>query len=156
MNISTHRRQLLIIACTATKRADVRLLPALDRYSGPSFRVLRRWLSDHPGAAARLDVAVLSAEFGLIPAIQPIPNYDRRMTAERALALRGQVRTTLQQLLALHAYVGIYLSAGKLYRQAINDPRSIFGTIPLQTAPEGAGIGGQLAALKQWLNTLQP
>lgn len=37
MNVMTHRRQLLIIACTATKRADVRLLPALDRYSGPSL-----------------------------------------------------------------------------------------------------------------------
>ncbi|NCC36790.1 MAG: hypothetical protein EOM24_32980, partial [Chloroflexia bacterium] len=41
-------RRLLIIACTATQRPDVRLLPALDRYDGPSFRVVRRWLSDHP------------------------------------------------------------------------------------------------------------
>lgn len=154
MNATTRHRQLLIIACTATKRAEIRLLPALERYNGPSFRVLRRWLRDHPDAAARLDVAVLSAEFGLIPAIQPIPNYDRRMTAERALTLHGQVHTVLQQLLALHTYAGIYLSASKRYRQALNDPRSIFGTIPVQTAPEGAGIGGQLAALKQWLHTV--
>lgn len=87
MTVCSEQRRLLIIACTATKRRDVRLLPAIDRYCGPSFRVLRRWLSDHPEAAARLDVCILSAEFGLVPANQPIPDYDRRMTAARACEL---------------------------------------------------------------------
>jgi cytoplasmic iron level regulating protein YaaA (DUF328/UPF0246 family) len=96
--------RFLILACTATKRHEVRLLPAIYRYCGPSFRVLRRWLSDHPEAATRLDVSILSAEFGLIPAIQPIPDYDRRMTAARAVELRAQVRATLEHLLALRSY----------------------------------------------------
>jgi hypothetical protein len=37
MNVMTHRRQLLIIACTATKRADVRLLPASIATAGLRF-----------------------------------------------------------------------------------------------------------------------
>jgi hypothetical protein len=151
MTVCSEQRRLLIIACTATKLHDVRLLPGIDRYRGPSFRVLRRWLSDHPEAAARLDVYILSAEFGLIPAIQPIPDYDRRMTAARACELCDQVRATLGELLALRSYAGAYLSAGKVYRQALGDLNTIAGLRSLTTAPDGAGIGAQLGALKRWL-----
>ena len=151
MPIPIAQRRFLILACTATKRPDVRLLPAIDRYRGPSFRVLRRWLSDYPEAATRLDVSILSAEFGLIPAIQPIPDYDRRMTAARAVELRAQVRATLEQLLALRSYTSIYLSVGQIYHQALGDLSTITGLRTLSTAPEGAGIGTQLGALKRWL-----
>ncbi|MFV9506905.1 MAG: DUF6884 domain-containing protein [Oscillochloridaceae bacterium umkhey_bin13] len=143
--------RLLIIACTATKRHEVRLLPAIERYCGPSFRVLRRWLSDHSEATTRLDVSILSAEFGLIPAIQPIPDYDRHMTAARAVELRAQVRATLEHLLALRSYTSIYLSAGQIYRQTLGDLSTITGLRNLSTAPDGAGIGTQLGALKRWL-----
>lgn len=155
MTVTTGQRRLLIIACTATKRRDVRLLPAVHRYSGPSFRVLRRWLADNPEAAANLDVDILSAEFGLIPAIQPIPDYDRRMTATRAVELREQVRTTLGELLALRSYDSAYLSAGNVYRQAFGDLSTIVGLRHFSTAPDGAGIGAQLGALKRWL-TAEP
>lgn len=149
----TPLRRLLIIACTATKRPDVPLLPAYLRYLGTSFRILRRWIDDHPDAAARLDVAILSAEFGLIPAIQPIPTYDRRITTERAEALRGQVCAALQQLCAVRGYTEVFISAGAVYRLALADALPHFGTTPVLTAPTGAGIGRQLAALKQWLAT---
>jgi hypothetical protein len=146
-------RRLLIIACTATKRPDVPLLPAYLRYLGTSFRILRRWIADHPNAAARLDVAILSAEFGLIPAIQPIPDYDRRMTPERAEALRGQVCAALQQIGLVRGYAEVFISAGAVYRLALADALPLFGATPVLTAPAGAGIGRQLAALKQWLST---
>ncbi|MBP1466223.1 hypothetical protein EYB53_010950 [Candidatus Chloroploca sp. M-50] len=131
----------------------MRLLPALERYHGPSVRVVRRWLSDHPEGALHLDVYVLSAEFGLIPAIQPIPTYDRSMTTSRARALRDQVRTTLTQVCARCSYADSYLSAGKRYREALGDPRTLVGLPSLTTAPEGAEIGRQLTALKRWLMT---
>ncbi|MEI6778449.1 MAG: hypothetical protein WCK70_16245 [Chloroflexales bacterium] len=38
----TPPHRLLIIACTATKRPDVPLLPAYHRYLGTSFCILRR------------------------------------------------------------------------------------------------------------------
>ncbi len=149
----TPLRRLLIIACTATKRPDVPLLPAYHRYLGTSFRIMRRWIDDHPGAATLLDVVILSAEFGLIPAIQPIPDYDRRMTIERAEALRGPVCAALQQHCAVRGYAEVFISAGAVYRLALADALLLFGTTPVLTAPAGAGIGRQLAALKQWLAT---
>ena len=46
--------KVLIIACSQRKRPDAGLLPALDRYDGPAFQVLRRFLRECP--EAHLDV----------------------------------------------------------------------------------------------------
>lgn len=147
-------RRLLIIACTATKRPDAGLLPAIDRYDGPSFRVLRRWQADHPDVADSLAVYVLSAEYGLIPASLPIADYNRRMTAARADELREPVQAALQQVLTGQTFAAAYLSGGQVYRRALGEPLPRIGGIPLETAPAGAGIGTQLAALKRWLQSV--
>src|SRR4051794_25280888 len=75
-------RRLLIIACSDRKYADDRLLPATQRYDGPAFRVLRRYLREQPPEPPA--IRVLSAEFGLIDDTTLIPRYDRGMTLERA------------------------------------------------------------------------
>ncbi|MEN9938344.1 MAG: hypothetical protein RLZZ387_4923 [Chloroflexota bacterium] len=144
-------RRLLILACSATKRRDVRLLPALDRYAGPSFRVLRRWLHDHPMRATMLDVYVLSAEFGLFPAAQPIPDYDRRMTAVRAEELRPQVAVALRYVVSATSYAAVGVIMGRRYRLALAGNELLLRPAPVFLSQEGAGIGAQLAALKQWL-----
>jgi hypothetical protein len=36
--------RMLILACSRRKRPDEGLLPAIERYDGPAFRVLRRFL----------------------------------------------------------------------------------------------------------------
>jgi hypothetical protein len=79
--------RLLILACSQRKRPDAELLPALERYDGPAFRVLRRFLRSR--APDPPEVLILSAEHGLIPRDLPIAAYDRKMTPARA---RGKVR----------------------------------------------------------------
>src|SRR5690348_4465403 len=91
-------QRLLILSCSQRKRPDLELLPAMDRYDGPSFRVLRRFLSQRP--TERLTVYILSAEFGLIPATLPIPDYDRRMTPQRARELQPQALEVIAQVRA--------------------------------------------------------
>jgi hypothetical protein len=39
---------MLILACSRRKRPDEGLLPAIERYDGPAFRVLRRFLREMP------------------------------------------------------------------------------------------------------------
>ena len=58
---------MLILACSRRKRPDDGLLPAIERYDGPAFRVLRRYLRERPAGAP--DVFILSAEHGLIGAL---------------------------------------------------------------------------------------
>lgn len=71
-------RYLLIIACSGRKRTDSGLLPAIARYDGGHFRVLRKARTD--GYLSNyLDVLILSAKYGLIEACKPIANYEQRM-----------------------------------------------------------------------------
>ena len=39
---------MLILACSRRKRPDEGLLPAIERYDGPTFCVLRRFLREVP------------------------------------------------------------------------------------------------------------
>jgi hypothetical protein len=72
--------RLLIIACSERKNSAVGLLPAIDRYDGPAFRVLRKYLREHAERAP--SILILSAKYGLIPAGQEIPMYERRLSLE--------------------------------------------------------------------------
>ncbi len=92
----TKSRYLLIMACSQQKRSESHLLPALERYDGPPFRVLRRFLREHHSAP--LDIHILSAKFGLIPGSQLIPNYDHRITPLRAQELRPYLITELKNI----------------------------------------------------------
>ena len=85
----------LIQSCSQTKLDDPRPLPAIERYDGPAFRVLRRFLRDAAPALQDVDVFVLSARYGLIAADTPVHDYDQRMTPARAAQLHQTAETTL-------------------------------------------------------------
>ena len=89
--------RLLIMACSQRKSAHPQLIPAIDRYDGPTYRVLRRYLQNK--SQQQVHVYILSAEFGLISSRQPLPSYDRRMTPERACELRPAVVASMSRLL---------------------------------------------------------
>lgn len=139
-------RRLLILACSQRKRAEPPPLPAIERYDGPAFRVLRRYL----GLArdSGLIVYILSAEFGLIPAKKPIPNYDRRMTSKRADDLRLSIAAVLQAAIMRHHLAEIFICAGKTYLRALD---RLPETAPRSSIATG-GQGRKLAALKTWLH----
>ncbi|MGI8549323.1 MAG: DUF6884 domain-containing protein [Dehalococcoidia bacterium] len=141
-------QRLLLMACSQRKRPDSNLLPAIERYDGPAFRVLRRYLRSVPVQSP--EVYILSAEFGLIPASQPIPYYDRRMTAERAREVRDSVRDRLRGILAEGCYEALYINAGKEYQQALGDIAAPAGTETRIIAAEGSQ-GKRLSALHNWL-----
>ncbi len=90
--------RLLILSCSRRKRLDKDLLPAVERYDGPAFRVLRRFLREMPFEAP--DVPILSAEYGLIPHDLPIALSPQEreillklfMSGLRAIWVRGPRR----------------------------------------------------------------
>ena len=61
---SDHR--LLILSCSQRKRPNRVLLPALERYDGPVFRMLRKFLRSCPARESHLEIYILSAQFGLL------------------------------------------------------------------------------------------
>ncbi|MEN9936071.1 MAG: hypothetical protein RLZZ387_2650 [Chloroflexota bacterium] len=142
--------RLLILACSATKRHDVGLLPALDRYDGPSYRTLRRFLTHHPEKRDALAVLILSAEFGLIGDDTLVPDYDRRMDAARATELRPSIADALTAQLNGRHYGATFVSLGRDYAAALvitDEVRSWLGNLTVASG----GIGTRLGQLRRWL-----
>lgn len=140
----------LLLACSQRKRAVPDPLPALDRYDGPQFRLVRNYLRAHPVAQSRTHIAILSARFGLLSAAEHIPAYDQRMTRERALQLRPVVIDALQQDVRCTSYRRCCLALGRDYALAVEGLDAIMPEDCAITRLHGSP-GERLARLFDWL-----
>ena len=147
---SPEARYLLILACSHRKRPDPGAIPAMDRYDGVNYRVLRkakregRW-------PKRLDVLILSAKHGLLEPSLPIENYDLLMTPVRATQLWPAVLAEMAQRLQANCYLEIFLNLGKVYRLAMEGWDNDLGHDTRMFHAQG-GIGQKASAMLHWLN----
>jgi len=145
--------RLLILSCSQRKRPDPDTLPAIERYDGPAFRVLRRYLretsSDQP------DVHILSSRFGLIASSEHIPFYDQRMSLTRAQELMPSVSRNLRQILSSNLYSAVFVSFGLIYSLAI-DTSLITDYEDLAFQAAKGTSGRRIAQLYDWLHGAPP
>lgn len=141
-------RRLLIMACSSRKFPTPGSVPALERYDGVAYRVVKK-LRREGRFPDDVDVLILSAKFGLIQSDQPIPDYDVRMTAERAQEQVVQNRQLLAGLLRGGAYDEVFISAGRNYSPALEPFDTWRGSAAVAT--NKGKIGVQLKSLKSWL-----
>lgn len=142
----------LILGCTKAKREDAGRLPAIERYDGPTFRVLRKFLSEAPCDLRDVDVLVLSARHGMIPGNRAIDDYDQKMTVARARTIRPQTLEVLERVLR-NGYQEVFVSLSRMYLQAIEGFEALL--------PDGTDVfisqsamGKRLRELKRWLYQL--
>lgn len=148
MVVGAKPRKLLMIACSQSKHSDAGLLPAIERYDGPVFRLLRRFLRQQ--CALQPDIYILSAEFGLIHYAQPILNYDRRMTRSRAQELQPKIIDDLGHLLSSKPYQELLICVGRDYFFALNGYEALISEGLAVQVAKGAS-GQKLSELYQWL-----
>ncbi len=141
--------RLLILKCSARKRGGEQPIPALERYDGPLWQVLRAYLREQPLFGAGLDVYVLSAAFGLIPASQPIPWYDQTMAPERADELRPEVLRRFAALMEM-GYDQLCLGLSQRYLRAIAGWEAHVPPQVAVTLTDGP-MGTKLGQLRAWL-----
>lgn len=144
-----NNRRLLILSCSQRKHTSYEPLPAIERYNGPFYFVLRRFLRECPREASLLDVYILSAAYGLIPGDFPIPWYNRKMDLSRAVGLQPQVNRTFSQLLRCN-YASICFVLGSTYLKAFESARDLVPDHTESIVAYGR-IGNKLAHLKAWL-----
>jgi len=140
--------RLLLLSCSQRKKFNEGLLPAIDRYDGPAYYVLRRYLRQN--STLSVDVRILSAKYGLIPANYYLPYYDRRITKEQSHKLHHQVITELETILSSKSYTNLLICLGRDYLEAIYDYEAIIPDgLSVQVAT--GGIGRKLSVLYDWL-----
>jgi hypothetical protein len=150
MSAQSEKSRCLILSCSRTKINLPQPVPAIERYDGPPYKVLRRYLNEHPNSNQQLDIFILSAEYGLISGSTPIPDYDRRITPKRAEALNDEVLEKMRQEVLSKPYNEIFLSMGKAYLQAFAGINNLInGNTDLILSQ--ATAGKKLTELKRWL-----
>jgi hypothetical protein len=145
-------RSLVILGCSSRKRSESHLLPAIERYDGPLFRVLRRHLRDAPEQSVA--TCILSGRFGLIRGDTLLPEYDQRLKIhglnDLGPEVEGQIRTNLQAIRPARVFASLGcrywgLIEGPLHRQ-LPDKNLFVAT---------GGIGGRASQLVRWLQMEQ-
>ncbi|MGK7933439.1 MAG: DUF6884 domain-containing protein [Microcystaceae cyanobacterium] len=139
---------LLIIACSHKKDPQSELLPAIERYDGPTFRLLRRFLSQNPSFS--LDIYILSAKYGLIHSSELIPFYDEKMTKKRSLELQPEVNEKLKDIVNNSSDKKVYFCLGKVYF-AVIDGYSRYMDNDIEIDIATGSIGNKLFKLHTWL-----
>lgn len=139
---------LVILGCSRQKRRSRNLLPAIERYDGPLFRVFRRYASEQ--SADFLYARVLSGRFGLISGKHVIPFYDRQLSRRDRALLRPVVRDQLKRALNKVRPVRVFVSVGRNYWPLLEDPltRQVESS---KLAIAFGGIGGRASQLARWL-----
>ncbi len=140
--------RLLIISCSERKEPGTGPLPAIDRYDGPAFRVLRKYLREVKPEA--LIVLILSAKYGLIVADRRIEDYDCRLTASSAARLRPKVLKVVKNVLDSGEWSSVGVCASKVYHIALD---GLSGMVPVGARLDliEGGQGPRLTNLRAWL-----
>lgn len=144
-------RYLLILGCSKRKRKLPAIpLPALKRYDGPAFRVIRKWEKTNKENHCP-DIKVISAKYGLLDIKDSIPYYDQQMTVARATELKESISEKLMGLLQKNNYSGAYCDVGSIYLQVL--PKQFVQSSKSIEIAKGR-IGEHLKNLKRWLSSL--
>lgn len=139
---------LLILACSQRKFKTPGLIPALERYDGGSYRIIRKakregyWSSE-------IAVLIVSAKYGLIEGSTLIDDYEQKMTVARAQELEENISKELRVHFETTTYKGIYIDLGKNYMLAVEHILRNLKPVNLQYA--SGKIGVRQAKLKQWI-----
>ena len=140
-------KRLIILSCSQRKVQDKPLMRAMDRYDGPAYKAVRKYLRAFPDARRYDEFLILFAEFGLISDSRRIPNYDRRMTVERAKELHEETLNALKAILSSDRYRAVFACMAKTYRRAIEGVDAFFPDVQYSHG----GIGMQISQLHQFL-----
>jgi hypothetical protein len=145
--------RLLIVACSHRKKPAKEHLPAIERYDGPAFRVLRKFLRERRGPMPR--ILILSGKYGLIDARTRIRDYDLRMTTAMAEGLRPAVLRRLRKELRAGPISSVGLCLGRDYKWTVE---GLQAQLPEGATVEdiGGGLGLRLTRLREWLYRAGP
>ncbi|MGE0131938.1 MAG: DUF6884 domain-containing protein [Blastocatellales bacterium] len=143
-------RRLLVISCSRKKKTISGLLPALERYDGPTFQVVRKYIASCPAEARKLDIHILSARFGLIPSNKPVICYDTRMTRQAAGIMNRQALSTLRKVLLRRDYKQLFVTVGRDYLAALDGYEAVIPKEVELTVAAGSS-GRRQAELHDWL-----
>lgn len=144
---------LVILSCSRRKKRTSRPIPAIDRYDGPLFQVLRKHIRERPEVPPA--TYILSGRFGLIDANFPTPRYSHQLTAADIPILQDSVDSQLKEAVEKVQPASVFVSVGSQYWPLLDEPISReFASEKLIIA--SGSIGGRASQFAHWLRLSEP
>jgi cytoplasmic iron level regulating protein YaaA (DUF328/UPF0246 family) len=143
---------LLVQSCSESKQQCSTSVPAIDLYTGYFYRIINKSKRED---AFRDDIhlRILSAEHGLIHPDTEIAHYDRRMTVERAAALRESVQAEIVDTVHEYGISQVVINAGATYRAALEGLETRLDDDVGVSVITGSGNGEMGGKLKSFIRT---
>ena len=144
------KNRLLFLSCSQQKRTTPDLLPAIERYDGPAFRVVRNFRRDNFAEKSIIDIFIISAEYGILEASKEIPFYDRRLTSRRVNEIRPLIENKIKHISKENHYDDLFISASQAYLEALGTYQNYIQNNTRITLSSGSP-GKKLGELRRWL-----
>jgi len=121
-------RPLLIMACSATKRAVTGLVRFTELYDGPMWQQVRA--SGYPAS----NIACVSALYGFMEPGHQITAYDREMDEKISVRICGEGNAVWRLAQAVKAAGSAMVFGGALYRAVAQQAKRIEPDLPISEA----------------------
>ena len=108
-------RKLLIVSCSADKCPDPGDMEAFDRYTGDMFKSIKK----QGIPEENVDLAIMSAKYGLIRRDTKIPNYNVKMDKEIANNLLDDPTQVNRIKNTIEGYDEVVVEGSSLYKDVI-------------------------------------
>ena len=142
-------RYLLILSCSATKRACPEPLPAIDRYIGVNYTTIHKLMREQQ-FPDNMDILILSAKYGLIQPKTLIEDYNQKISKQRACELQDEVGKELDLHLGTINYAEIFVNLSKDYMIAADKSVQMYRQRANIKHAKG-GIGSKRGEMKKWI-----
>lgn len=148
-------RRLLLLNESYRRTQSYTPIPALDRYTGVFFEVLKKAVREHPKETRDLDVLILTKEGELFRSEENAPYYPPLGQGYRHSLLkvdpskRAMIMSKLLKVIEGKRYSEIFVNIGKNYRPLIEgfDAKA---NVKIEYA-KGPGLGPKAGDMKRWL-----
>ncbi len=140
--------RLLVQSCSKTKNTVREPEPALNVYDGYFFKIINKAIDDED-LRSDFELRILSAKHGIIHPEDQITDYNRRMTGDRATAIRESVTNDIAESADDSNAEGVVLNVGRDYRPAVKGLDEQLD-IPV-TRITGSGIGEKGHTLRKFI-----
>lgn len=110
---------LILVSCSQAKTSAKGSIPAGERYDGPTFRLIRKFLREAKNSFEP-KIYIISAKFGFIPFDAPIPYYDQKMDLCRAYRLRTENTSKIVQACKKNRIKKVIICVSQIYLSSID------------------------------------
>jgi len=144
-------RRLIIIAGSKRQNSNPQPLPAIERYEGVYFRVLKKHIRE--GKMKNTDILILTEKYGLLSSNQLVPynpEYSPRIATNNLNDARRRNLQKLQQELSKEEYLEIFINVGKDFWPLIEGLENVVGKTKV-TLAKGSALGSKASNMKQWI-----